>query len=410
MFINWKNLLRIFFTLLIVCGTTNVFSQDDDEDNECVRTLRKAQKAYDDGLIETVDNLIRPCLESGQLNKEEQLEGYKLIAMSHTYDGKDELAEAAMLQFLRLDPEYQLQPGVDPKEFSELYSNYHTSPLYTIGLYIGPNWSLVQSYKEFGAYNTENDKKDYKSKVGFQIGLRGTRYIYRGLNVHLDLTYVQNVFSYSQDILESYTNVDPNNEPTLNPTKGVSIESIETHTALSIPLSFSYSFMLQNQIRPYVMAGFETRIILSASNSIQKSPLDPDIASIEIPDIENFKKQRNDLTFAGIFGIGGKYKIKGGDVFVEARYHIGISEQVKRNEIDVNEDERLWNFYQLDNDFTLDNLMFNIGFNKYLYKPRKMKEPKRPKQEKAPKESKEKKSKKNKNDNVQPSHIRQIIE
>ncbi len=334
MFTKLKYLLRLSFALLILCGTSNAFGQD--EDNECGRTLRKAQKKYDEGLIEQVDQMVRPCLESGQLNKEEQLVGYKLIAMAHTYDNKDDLAEEAMLEFLRLDPEYQLQPGIDPQEFAELYSNYHTSPIYTLGLYFGPNWSLAQSYKEYGAYNTEADKKEYKSKVGFQVGVRGTRYIYKGLNVHLDLTYMQNNFSYSHGILESYTEVDPSNDPPSSPTAGVSIESTEKHSVLSIPISFSYTFMLQKQIRPYVMAGFETRFLLSASNSVHKSYADESIASIEIPDIADFQDQRNNLTFSGIFGLGGKYKIKGGDIFVEAKYHLGISDQVKRDQTEIN--------------------------------------------------------------------------
>jgi len=410
MFTSWKYLIQICFALVILCGTTNAFGQDEEEDNECVRTLRKAQKAYDDGLIEQVNQMLQLCLESDQLKKDEQLEAYKLIAMAYTYDGKEDLAEEAMLKFLKLDPEYQLQPGVDPKEFSELYSSYHTSPLYTIGLYVGPNWSLADSYKEFGAYNTESDKKNYKSKVGFQIGLRGTRYIYKGLNVHLDLTYMQNNFMYTQDILESYTKVDPNNDPSKSPTKGVSIESVENQTILSIPISFSYTFLMQNQIRPYVMVGFETRLLMGASNSVLKTPLDPNIASVESPDIDDFKNQRNNLTFSGIFGIGGKYKIKGGDIFVEARYHLGISDQVNRNQTEVNADERLWNYYQDDNDFILNNLMFNFGFNKYLYKPRKMKESKQPKQEKEAKEPKEKKEKKKKEKKKSPSKKRQVIE
>ncbi len=398
MLVSVKNVIRAILTFSLLLPFVVVQAQYEEEENECVRILQKAQKAYEGGLIEKVDQMIRPCLEGNQLSKEDKMEGWKLIAMSHTYDGKDDLAEDAMLHFLKLDPEYQIQPGVDPKEFTDLYSNFHTDPLYTVGIYGGPNWANAFSYKEFGGYNTATDKKSYTSKSGFQIGVRGTRYLYKGLNVHLDLTFMQSSFVYGQDILESYTNVDPNGDPVEAPTKGVSIGSTESQQVLSIPISFSYTFMPQKMLRPYVLAGFETRYLLSASNEIQKSPLDPNIASVEIPDIENFQETRSNLTFSALFAVGGKYKITRGDLFAEVRYHVGISDQLADYDAPVNEDERLWNFYQQDNEFTINTFMINFGYNLYLYKPRKIKAgeevPEQPKQKKEKKPKKEKESKK----------------
>ena len=395
----WKDIARFFLSLLLVFGTGQIFAQDElEEESECARILRQAQKAYDDGLIEKVDQMLKPCLQSGQLSKDEQLDGYRLLALSKLYDGKDQEAEEAMLEFLRIDPEYELQPGVDPKEFSELYDNYHTSPLYTVGIFGGLNWARPQSYKEYGSYNLVDDKKAYSSNFGFQVGIRGTRYIYRGLNVHLDLAFMTSQFTYTHDILESYTQVDnnagdPPGSSVRGATKGVTVESVESQNAFVIPLSFSYTFMLQKQIRPYVMAGFETRMLIAASNSITKTYFDQDIAAVELSEIDDFKSHRNGTTFSALFGVGAKYKITRGDLFFELKYNMGISDQVSRDAVDVNDDQTLWNFYEQDNDFTLDNMMFNIGYNLYLYKPRKMKQPKKVKEAKEPKAPKEKKVK-----------------
>ena len=411
---SWKYLFKCFLSAVLILTSANLLAQDEEE-NECVRTLNKAQKAYEDGLIEKVEQMISPCLNSGQLSKDEQLQAYKLLAMAKLYDGKEDEAEQAMLHFLKLDPEYQLQPGIDPKEFSELYSNYHTAPLYTIGAFVGGNWASARSYNEFGAYNTAEDKKVYSSNVGFQIGIRGTRYLYEGLNVHLDIIFSQNSFSYTHDILDSYTQTTPSSGP-VSPTKGVSIESTEEHSTLSFPISFSYTFLLDKQFRPYAIAGFDTRLLLSARNSLLKTYFDQDIASVEIAEIDNFKDNRNSLTFSGIFGVGAKLKIPRGDLYLEGKYYVGISDQVKKDAVDINNDVRLWNFYEQDNDFTLNNLMINIGYNLYLYKPRKMKQAKAakaPKEEKQPKEKKvkeEKSKEKHKDQDAAPAKKRQVIE
>lgn len=411
---NKINYSIYFLTFIFLTVTHSVVKAQDEveEENECVRTLNKVQKLYEEGLIEQIEQKLLPCLNGTELSKEEKLQGYKLLALSHTYDGKDKEAEDAMINFLKLEPEYQPQAGVDPKEFFELYNGYHTSPLYTIALLGGTNWTFPQSYKEFGAYNTESDKKTYKSNVGFQIGFRGTRYIYEGLNVHLDLTFTQNSFTYTHDILEGYTNVTPYDSLNYSPglTKGVTIESIETQTALTIPLSFSYTFLRDKTIRPYALLGFETRFLLGASNSISKTYFDENIAAVEVSDVENFKEERNSMIFSGVFGAGAKYKIKGGDIFLEAKYNLGISDQVKKDVVDVNNDIRLWNFYQQDNDFTMNNLIVNVGYTHYFYKPRKMKQPKKVKPEKEAKQPKEKKSKESKEVTKDSSKQRPVIE
>jgi hypothetical protein len=413
---HWKYLLRTSLSVLLLFCSVSLFAQEEEEENECVRTLNKAQKYYEDGQIEKVDQMIRPCLNSGDLSKEEQMQGYRLLALAKLYDGKEDEAEEAMLSFLKLDPEYQLQPGIDPKEFSELYGNYHTSPLYTIGIYLGPNWAMAKPYKEYGAYNTAGDKKTYSSNMRFQFGLRGTRYLYKGLNLHLDLAFSQTSFNYTHDILESYTLSDPFTDPNSSSSKGVTIESTEDQSSFLIPLSFSYTFLLDKKVRPYVLAGFETRFLLVAANSLLKSYFDQDVAAVEVASVENFIDTRNTLTFAGIFGGGVKLKIPRGDLFMEAKYNLGISDQVKKDAFAVNDDVRLWNFYEQDNDFTLDNLQLNIGYNLYLYKPRKMKQVKQGKEPKAPKEPKEakepkvKEEKSKKSEETLPSKKRPVIE
>ena len=425
-----KKDLHLRFILLFAATLSfnaEAFAQESDdgveEESECVRTLNRCQKDFEAGLLEKIEQPLRPCLAGTQLSNEEKLQGYRLLALAYLYEGKDEEAEKAMLEFLKLDPEYELQPGIDPKEFSELYQNYRTSPLYTLGIYGGANWARPRSYKENGLYATPSDKKVYKSAFGFHVFARASRYVYKGLNVHLDLGYMQSTFTYSHDILEGYTTIDPNSEPTATPTKGVTIESSESQSGINLPVSLSYTFLQQKTYRPYIIAGAEFRYLFNASSSITKNYLDPNIASVELADIAGFKERRNSLAYSALFGAGVKRKIPGADIFFEARYQVGLSDQVKEDVTSTNDDAMLWNFYEFDNKFTLDNLNFSFGYTYYFYKPRKMKKVKSQVDEKQMKAEEEKQKKeaekkakdeekkpKKEGDGGDPSEKRQIIE
>ena len=328
-----------------------------DEESECARILDKAQKTFEDGLIEKVEQMILPCLQGGQLTKEETLQGYRLLTLAKLYENKDEEAEAAMLQFLKTEPEYQLQAGTDPKEFGELFDQYHTSPLYTIGFEIGTNYCSANSYLERGVYNTVDEKKQFESNFGFQVGLLFSRYIYGGFNVHLGLLYVQNTYSFSHSILEDQ----------------VLVSTTESQTLFSAPLTFSYTFLRDKKIKPYISAGAGLRIILSAEQQEPTKSLSNGTESQG--STFDVKEERNNLNFEGIVGAGLKYKITRGDLFLDFQYQMGINNQ--RNEDfdgDINDDGRLWDYYVSDNNFTLNNLAISVGYTLYLYKPRKKKE------------------------------------
>jgi hypothetical protein len=387
----------ILLTVLLSSISQLSFAQDFDEENECVRTLSKAEEMYRSGLIEKVEVTLRPCLEGNSLSKEEKLQAYRLIINSKLYDNKEDEAQSAMISFLKTDPEYVPQPGVDSKEFIEMYNEHHTSPLYTIAPVVNVNWGLVQSYGEKGAYNTEGDKKAYTPGLGFGIGARFSRYIYEGLNVHLGLHFQQSAFTYTHDVLEGFTHIDNTDASPAAPTKSATITGTETQQVLRVPLDFSYIFMRQKTIRPYVMAGAELRSLIGTQLSLTKDYLDDNIADVEVPDLNGIDDQRNSMTFSASVGAGVKYKVPRGAFFLEGSYLFGLSDQVKSDVVETNNDQRLWTFHEYDNDFALNHMNVQIGFEYFLYKAR-AKKSKKNKEDKMFKEAKssKKKSKKSK--------------
>ena len=70
-------------------------------------------------------------------------------------------------------------------------------------------------------------------------------------------------------------------------------------------------------------------------------------------------------------GAGINYKVKKGNVFLDLRYNYGFQNIVKteqRYQNDLNND-LLYRYYYLDDDFKLNNFAFTIGYAYNIYKP-----------------------------------------
>ena len=97
------------------------FAQDD-----CSVLLRRAQKYYDDGVIEEVPALLTSCLEDG-FTKEEKVDAYKLLILCSIYEDNIDQADDQMLAFLKANPEYEINQSVDAAEFIHFFKSYKTS-------------------------------------------------------------------------------------------------------------------------------------------------------------------------------------------------------------------------------------------------------------------------------------------
>ncbi len=377
--------------LLLSWGLIHVsaYAQDD-----CTVKMKKAQKMYEEGLIEKIEQFIKPCMESADISKEDKVSGYKLLILAKLYDEKQPEAEQYMLEFLKLEPEYEVNPSADPKEFAELFEDFHTSPLWSVGATVGGNYTLVNSYEEFGPYNTEENKGTYTGEgVSIQLGLKLNRYIAPGWEATLEAIFNQNQYKYTNDIFDFATHT-----------------YVESQTRIDIPISFSYTFLDGKRARPFLRAGFVPGLILTAeSDQQEKDYFDGTLtnssaisgAAIDISD------QRNSLNYWILGGVGAKYKVKRGSFVAEARYNHGIMNQVKDDSrySDANL-ERATTYNFVDNDFTMSNVSFTVGFTYFLYKPRPKKsetsdlveEDSKKKKEKKPKEAKPKKEKKDKSE------------
>ncbi|HEY8402508.1 MAG TPA: hypothetical protein VIK89_14670, partial [Cytophagaceae bacterium] len=120
---------KSFYTFLLIAVLPGLVKAQSTENN-CTQTLKKAQNTYDQGRIFEIADMLQPCIENG-FTKEEKTSAYYLLTLTYLYFNEREKAEKAMLEFLKLNPEYEIKN--DPAEFVNLYNSFRTTPAFLIG-------------------------------------------------------------------------------------------------------------------------------------------------------------------------------------------------------------------------------------------------------------------------------------
>ena len=90
--LSLKIVILVF--LLIFTQVKFLYAQED-----CALSLIKAQKLFDEGVIEEVPGTLAPCLNSG-FSKEEKVSAYKLLVLTFLFEDRLNDAQNAMLKLL----------------------------------------------------------------------------------------------------------------------------------------------------------------------------------------------------------------------------------------------------------------------------------------------------------------------
>ena len=100
------------------------------EDSDCSKTLIKAQRIYDSGEIEKVEQLIRACMEDG-FTKAQKTDAYQLIILVNLFEDDMLKAELNMVELLKHNPDFKPKSN-DHQEIKDLYKKFRTDPLLII--------------------------------------------------------------------------------------------------------------------------------------------------------------------------------------------------------------------------------------------------------------------------------------
>src|SRR6185503_8750501 len=84
-------------------------------------------------LPEIVAECLRKSPKEGGFTKEEKKETYRLLTLAYIYLEEPEKADQMMLELLKTDHFFEINPALDPAEFIALYKKHRTTPLFRVG-------------------------------------------------------------------------------------------------------------------------------------------------------------------------------------------------------------------------------------------------------------------------------------
>jgi outer membrane protein with beta-barrel domain len=274
------------------------FAQDD-----CSVLLRRAQKYYDDGVIEEVPALLTNCLEDG-FTKEEKVDAYKLLILCSIYEDDIDKADDQMLTFLKANPEYEINQSVDAAEFIHFFNSYKTSEIISFGFTAGTNFTNAYYMESFGTHNLNEYATSYNnSGFNFIVGPSFSRPIFTDYEIKLSILYAQKKYEFRTDFsADSY------------------VETSETHNYLEFPLLVSYYKFGNKTFKPFVSAGLNTSYLIDAK---AQPTITENNEPVTGPD-NSIITSRNQLLFGAVLGAGLKIKLNKGS------FHVFTKKKKKR--------------------------------------------------------------------------------
>jgi hypothetical protein len=343
----YKNILLI--TMLYLSAINLGYSQ-----TACTQKLKLAEKHFDEGVLFDISSNLESCLKGG-FSKEEETQAYRLLALVHLYLDDYTGAENAIVMLLKHDPEYRVDPILDPAELVFLVNKFRTFPVYSVGLRIGSNRSSLRVLQHWGLQNTDVFQDTYFTSFSYVVGLNIEYFLNRNLQLVLDPSFNQSIINQERIFNEFYK-----------------INLTEDQLWFNLPFGIRYGRSF-NRFTPFVYAGAAVNFLFSSEGEFTRTVRSTEIneKTVEGPRI-NLNEQRNHLHFAILSGAGVKYKVGINYLILDLKYMRGLNNLAKPEARYLNS-ETVFKYGYIDNDFSLDNIFISVGYSKSFYKPKRLK-------------------------------------
>jgi len=348
----------------------NGYSQD------CTANLDQAKASYQDGKLYEIPPALEVCLQGG-FTREQRVEAYELLSLTYLYIDDPDKADESYLNLLRADPEWRPDSTTEI-DIDFLSKKFKTTPIFTVyPVKVGANVSFISVIHDNGTDNTSNSSQNYKPRWGGQIGT--------GIDWN-----ISDKFSLGGELWFSVQRYRFNNKffpvdslARLSLATGDSLVIDFNHIGLKLPILLRYTHRI-NLWYPYVYGGYAISYFVSSSGSPsyfdingtgEDRVVNPDIGrTLDLGPI------RNSLNHSVLFGAGVKYRMGYKYLLFEIRYSWGLNNILNdENQFDFGPGgeqndirELTFRYGQVDDDFRINNLSFNLGFVYPLYKPRRI--------------------------------------
>ena len=346
-------LKQLVTVVLFGCGAFSLLAQI-----PCTQVLQQAQATYESGVIVQIPEQLAPCIEEKGFTKEEEIRAKKLNTLVHIFSDSVSASESAMITFLRADPEHQLDPVSDPREFFYLYSKFRTKPIYRIRISVGGNYTLINTSTAFGVENLTSNLEDPQTGIHFTAKAEIEKEFFDRIEI-------------STGIQGSFRNFGLNNN-VLPLGDYAKYQLSESQLSLDIPLSLRFLFLVRKRVQPYVGVGWAPSFLLT-------STLKGDREAGQTINLtgENLlsKGLRKFVNYYAFTNVGFRYRFahRKSFLFAEVSYQQILNNMSNPENRYSDEIQELpFRFAYVDNDFSLSMFQVNVGLILSVYRPKKL--------------------------------------
>jgi tetratricopeptide (TPR) repeat protein len=330
--------------LLATTATQRAAAQAD----SCIINLKNGGTAYEQGEYDGAIHLLRSALETCSLDKNEKINGYKLLILSYLKTDNLEEADKMAGRIMKIDPYYKPDKLKDDPRLSALFDKYKPVPVFRMGISGGINVSNATVENSYSIVHPDGTTglDQYNGQTGFQLGLTAEYKAYHDLWVAAGFGYRQSKYEHLLYEVENTT-----------------INYSEKLSYFDLPVSLKYYF-LKGTFRPYLEGGFCFSFLSGAISTTTRD---------DQKDLVDRSALRNNFMGGWFGGAGVAYSLKGLDVFVEARYAV-YPDNVNKDGTRYADPVNVFKYYYIDDDFRLNYLSVNAGVRYALvYRNQKVK-------------------------------------
>jgi outer membrane protein W len=308
----------------------------------CSEKIIEAQSFYDQGSFADCLSNLTECLNSEQ--EAERWKAYRLSAMAYLALNDAKKAKNAAYEMMTINPRYHANLVTDPRELVELIKEITIIPKFSFGLAasIGTNSTFPQIDD---VYMVSDQRKTYKGRNSFQFGISSTYQINNSLGIRVAV----NATTKSYKIDYGFANWESTAEEKLN--------------YLMVPVAMTYLVNTHSRVRPFVQAGLYGGYLLNTKNSFESTYLtDGQVYSLQnVSSID----RRNRVDVGWTIGSGFIYKIEDGHLSLQVNF-LKSSRNVVNPDTRYDDNDLMFSYHYLDDDFKLNNLTISIGYSVYL--------------------------------------------
>jgi len=330
----------------------------------CLTALDRAKQVYNVGKIKEVEGILKDCLDKLP-RKENTMEAYYLLCTTFLFLNDKEKATFYMLKLLKLDPEFAVE-SVMPIEFKQFHTSFKVTPIVTIGLKVGGNFSFVQPLSSYSISNllSKKDFGSYGAKASYQLGLVGQIPLWKQIDFNVDVTYRSSTYEYTNLYL-GYVNL----------TYTENQKYLEIPLLLKFNLKNKFDFTrdhraFKNRLFPYASLGGTFSQLSGSTGTAVRLDKGAETTPLTLKSSPyDMKTARQTHKVFAAAAVGLEYKAGRSILAIEARYNRMFGNQVKP-EMRYENQELVLKYGYTDNNFRIHNTAVTLSFAYPFYSAR----------------------------------------